>query len=225
MVDEHGQVVGVDAAHFRRLAAEVFGMVDDVLVDGHGTGDQHAQRLAAAPAGAADALPGRGDRARVGGQHHGVERADIDAQFQGIGRDHGLDLAVAQPFFDLAAHLGQIAAAVAAHRVPVLDGLFEIVLQVLDQDLGDQARIGKSDHLQSGFEQDAGDLAGHGDVGAADAQLAVDHRRVEKNQEFFAARRARSGRSATTSSSISFSASSAGLAMVAELMINTGRVP
>ena len=69
----------------------------------------------------ARALPGGRDGAGVAGHDHGVERTDIDAQFQRVGGDHGAQFAVAQLALDLAPLLGKIAAAVAANllRRPV----------------------------------------------------------------------------------------------------------
>ena len=66
-----------------------------------------------APPGAPEALPGRGDRARVAGADDGVEPADVDAELERVGRDDAEDLAGAQLPLDLAALLGQVAAAVA----------------------------------------------------------------------------------------------------------------
>jgi hypothetical protein len=46
-------------------------------------------------------------------------RADVDAEFERVGADHGHDRAVAQALFDFAAFGGQVAAAVAADLVVV----------------------------------------------------------------------------------------------------------
>ena len=49
--------------------------------------------------------------------HAGVERADVDAQFERVGRDDSADAAFAQAALDFAAFAGKIAAAIAANRL------------------------------------------------------------------------------------------------------------
>ena len=58
----------------------------------------------------------------VARHHAGVERADVDAQFQRVGRDHAANAAFAQTVLDLAALAGQIAAAIAANGVRLPPG-------------------------------------------------------------------------------------------------------
>ena len=66
-------------------------------------------------AGAAGLLPGGGDGAGVAAHHADVEPADVDAQLERVGGDHGADRAVAQSLLDGPPLVGQVAAAVAAH--------------------------------------------------------------------------------------------------------------
>src|SRR5690606_12038899 len=87
VVDEDFEIVGVDAGALRRRFKEVVRPLDDVLVHWRRRGDEYGYRGRLTPPRATGALPGRGDRAGVAGQHAGVERADIDAQLQRAGRD------------------------------------------------------------------------------------------------------------------------------------------
>ena len=65
--------------------------------------------------GAARALPCGGDGAGVARHHDGVQRTDIDAEFERIGGDHGADIARTKALLNLAALTRQIAAAITAH--------------------------------------------------------------------------------------------------------------
>ena len=83
----------------------------------------------------------------IAGHHHRVQRADVDAQLQRIGGDHGADLAVAQLALDLAALARQIAAAIAAHRVAGDRSALAGVFQIGEQDFGGQAVVGEDQRL------------------------------------------------------------------------------
>ena len=61
-------------------------MVDQVGVQRVVARHHHAERVAGAPAGAADLLPQRGAGAREAGEQHGVEAADVDAELERVGR-------------------------------------------------------------------------------------------------------------------------------------------
>ena len=145
---------------------------------------------ALAASGAARALPARGDGAGVSGHHHGVQRADVDAQLQGVGRHHGAYAAVAQPPLDLAALARQVAAAISAHRFGGDAAAVAGVLEIGHQDLGSQAVVGENQGLQPPLDEFQRHAAGLRDVAAADAELAVDHRRIVENEILLAPRRA-----------------------------------
>ena len=115
VIDQNLEVVGIDVRVFRRALEEIVGMLDDVLIQRRAGCHQHRQRSGLPAPGAAGALPRGGDGSRIAGHHHRVQRADVDAQLQRIGRHHAADLAVAQLALDLAALARQIAAAIAAH--------------------------------------------------------------------------------------------------------------
>ena len=66
--------------------------------DGGGNQNQPGGRddaLAPTPPPSPEALPQTGERARVAGTHHRVERTDVDAQLQCVGRHHAGQLAIA----------------------------------------------------------------------------------------------------------------------------------
>ena len=117
MVDENFQIVGLDVGMFGRAAEKIFRMLDDELIERRGRSHEHSAGSAAAASGASRALPGGGDRAGIAGHHAGIERADIDSQFQGAGGDHAANAPLAQAALDFAALAGQIAAAIAANRL------------------------------------------------------------------------------------------------------------
>ncbi len=62
----------------------------------------------------------------------------------------------------------------------VLDGLLDVLLEVGEEDLGDEPALGEDDGLEVVLEEERGDAPGLVDVGAPDAQgLVDDGRRVE----------------------------------------------
>ena len=65
--------------------------------------------------GAARALPCGGDGTGVTGHHYGIERTDIDTEFERVGGDDGADIARTKALLNLAALTRQIAAAITAH--------------------------------------------------------------------------------------------------------------
>ena len=95
MVEHHFQIVEIDVGAFRRTFEEVLGMLDDVLIERRTGRNQNCDRHLLTTPGAASALPRRGDGPRIAGHHHSVQRSDINAEFQCVGGDHGLDLAIA----------------------------------------------------------------------------------------------------------------------------------
>ena len=122
--------------------------------------------------------------------HRDVERADVDAELERVGGDDGAHLALAQPALDLAAAQRQVAAAIAAHLLGRARRALEVVLQIRRQDLGRQPALAEDDQLQLPLEELPGDAARFGEVRAPDAELAVDDRRVDEEEQLLAARRA-----------------------------------
>ena len=86
--------------------------------------------------------------AGVSGHHARIERADVDAQFQRIGRHHAADAAVAQAALDFAPLAGQIAAAIAANRLRLARLRRIRLLQISEQHFRVQPAIGENDGLQ-----------------------------------------------------------------------------
>ncbi len=114
VVEQDDQVVGVDQGLFGRAPKEVIGMVGQELVERAGGGHQDCQGGLVAAPGPSGLLPGAGDGARVPDQQRCAQAADVYAQFEGVGGNHGPDRPIPQAFFDGAALGGQVAAAVAA---------------------------------------------------------------------------------------------------------------
>ena len=113
VAEEDFEVVGVDVGRFRGAAEEILGVFDDVLIERSAGGDEDGDRKAATATGATGTLPGGGDGAGVAGHDNGVEGADIDAEFEGVGGDDTLDFAAADLAFDFTAFAGEVAAPVA----------------------------------------------------------------------------------------------------------------
>src|ERR1700694_1775269 len=90
-------------------------MAHDELIERRGRSHQQSTGATAAATGASGALPGGGDGAWVAGHHHGVERAHINAELEGAGRNHSANLSIAEASFDLAAFIRQVSSTVAAN--------------------------------------------------------------------------------------------------------------
>ena len=190
VVEEDVQIVRVDERPLGRLAEEVVRVVDDVLVEGAGRGHEDHQALAAPPPGAPGLLPGAGNGTGIAAEHASVELADVDAQFQRVGGNHGEDVSRAQFAFDLAPLRGQVAAAIAAHAAGVAERVAHHVLQIAHQHFHGEAGAGKNDGLHPGAQKPGGDVARFRDGAGADAELAVDDRRIVKDHVALARGRA-----------------------------------
>ena len=190
VIDQDLQVVGVDEGVLGRRVEEVRRVADHELVERRARRHHHRRRPARPPPGPAEPLPRRRDRARVARQHRDVERADVDAELERVGRHDAAHGPVAQPFLDLAPPVRQVAAAVAADHVRLAGRALVRVLQVPRQDLGREPALREHDHLQALVQELEGHRPRLRDVRPADAELPVHDRRVHEDEPLLAARRA-----------------------------------
>ena len=92
-----------------------------VLIERIVAGNQHHHRLAVGPStDAARLLPEAHRAARIAGDNGHVERADVDAQLERVGRDYPAQLTAAQSSFDFGTLVGPIARFVGAHAASQL---------------------------------------------------------------------------------------------------------
>src|SRR6516162_4154140 len=112
MIDQDFQIVWLDEGVLRRVAEEIVGMANDELIEWRRRSHEHRARTSAATPGASGALPGCGDGAGIAGHHHGVQRANIDAQFHSGSRDNAANAPVPKATLDFAALAGKIATAI-----------------------------------------------------------------------------------------------------------------
>ena len=153
VIDEDVQVVRIDQRAFGRGAEEIRRVPHDKLIDRGAAGDHHGGRPAGATTRASGTLPGRGNRARISGHHTHVERADVDAQLERVGRHHRSHGAFSQPFLDFAAPVRQISPAIPANALGPAWNVFEVVLQIGRQNFGRQSALCKGDELQVSLEK------------------------------------------------------------------------
>ena len=162
--------------------------MDDVLVDRGARRDEDRDARALPPAGPAELLPGRGDRARVAGQDRHVEAADVDAELERVGGDHAEDLAVAQAALDRPPLGRQVAAAIAADAAARAVALAQRLAQAGQQDLDRDPRPAEDDRLAPGPQEGQGPALGEGHRRAAGAALGMEDRRIDEDDVALAGR-------------------------------------
>src|SRR5947209_10097009 len=190
MVDQNFEVVRLDESVLRSVAKKIIRIAHDELIEWRRRCHQYRARTAAAAAGAARSLPGGGDGSGMTGHYDGVQRADVDAQFQSAGGYHAANFALTQTAFNFAALQWQVPAAIPAHRLRFA-GLRRIgLLQISKKDFGLQSGIGKHHGLQIALEKFLRDTRRFAYVAAANAQRAIYYRRIVKHKSFFCGGRA-----------------------------------
>ena len=165
-------------------------MVDDVLVDGRGRGDEDGDAHRLPAAGAADLLPGRGDGAGIAGEDGGVQPADVDAELQRVGADDAEHLAVAQAPLDGPPLRGQVAAAIAAHPRPRAAAFAERLADRREQQLDGRPRPPEDDGLAAGPQERQRPALGEREGRAARAGRRIEQWRIDEEEVPLAGRRA-----------------------------------
>src|SRR5439155_3587317 len=185
---QNQKVVRIDQSLFRIAAEEIFGMIDQILVER--TARRHVDRGSrpSAAAGTADLLPGAGNGSGIAAKNRGVEVADVDAEFESIRADHAADGTVAQPVLDLAPLQWQIATAVTAYRAALAESIRERLLQVAEEDFDLQPSSPEDDGLHPAAQEGLGDPLTLQRRGAPDAQLSIQHRWVVEEEALGPAR-------------------------------------
>ena len=190
MIDQNFQIVRLDVGMLGRAGEKILRMLDDKLIQGTRRSDQHGAGTPFAPPRPPGALPGRGDRAGISGHDRHVQRSDVDAEFERIGRDHGPDLAAAQAALDLPPLQRKIPAAIAFHYFRRAGRLRIILLQIREQHFGMQPAVGENNRLKPALQKLPGDAPRLIDIAAANAQKLVHDRRIVEDKIFFGRRRA-----------------------------------
>src|SRR5271163_1304181 len=108
MINENFEIVGLDERVLRSVAEEIVGMPHDELIERRRRSHHYGAGTAAAASRAPGALPGGGNRSGVAGHHYGIQRADVNSQFQGAGGDNSADAPIAETALDFPALVGKI---------------------------------------------------------------------------------------------------------------------
>ena len=103
--------------------------------------------------------------------------------------------------------------------------VLEILLEIRRQDLGRQPALREDDHLQVAAQELARDAPRFGEVRAADAELAIDDRRIDEDEDTSRRAARRSSRPARTAARPAARRARAGLAIVADEQMNCGFDP
>ena len=116
------------------------------------------RQSAPTPPGAAPHLTQRRDGARERRDDRGVQRADVDAELERVGRDDGVQLAAHEPRLELAALLRRVAGAVRG------DALGELGVEHVAHDLRDEldalARLDEADRARAPAHEGGDDRRG-----------------------------------------------------------------
>src|SRR5437868_7134296 len=159
VIDQYFEVIGVDVGVLRGALEEIFGMLDDVLIERRARSDQNGQGGTLPTSSSAGALPGGSDRAWIAGHYHCIQRPDIDSELERVGGDHCPDFALSELSFDLAALAWQIAAAISADPVARQGSPLARVAQILQQNLGRQPAVGEYQRLLVALDEFRRDAA------------------------------------------------------------------
>ncbi len=178
VVEQDQRLVRCDARMLGRGLGEEVRMPHHVLVQRLRAGHHHPQRGLLATTGAAEALPGRGDAARIAVEDDHVQAADIHAQLQRRGADDAVDVPGTHRPLGFAPLGGQVAAAVGADAGRFARVVVEDVLEVLGQHFDHQPALREDQRLQAGFDRDAGNAVALRAGGRTQAEIGVDHRRI-----------------------------------------------
>ena len=161
----------------------------------------------------------------IAGEDGDVEPADVDAQLEGVRRDHAEDLAVAQTALDRPALGREVAAAIAADPRARPEVLAECLAQRREHDL-DRRPAPSEDHRLAARPQERHRPAvGQRQVGAAGAGGDMGQGWLDQEDVALTATARRCGRRGSASDRSACVASSAGLAIVAEQQTMIGRLP
>src|SRR5579863_1909405 len=96
----------------RRTSEKVIGVLHDELIEWRRGSHQHGARAPAAASGAPRTLPGGRNRARIACHDCGVERSNINAEFERVCRNHAANSAFAQTVLDFSPFAREISPAI-----------------------------------------------------------------------------------------------------------------
>ena len=207
----------------RRLdpaAEQLVRLAHEVLVERVLGRDEHGEPVPAPPR-AAPLLAQRGDRAREADGDHGVEKPDVDAELERVGRGDAEQVALGEPPLDLAPLLGRVAGAVRRETRVVVEPLGG---EAVDQ-LRRLAALGEGQRPQAALDEARLELRRLGERRARAAR--APRRGAAGSRGRRCARRAarRRRRSPSTSLPSSSCASSPGFEIVAVASRNCGSEP
>ena len=190
MIHQNFQVVRLHVSVFRRAPKKIIRVLHDKLIERRGRRHHHRARRSIPAPGPPGSLPRRRDRSRVSSHHAGVERSDVDAQFQRVRRYHAAHPPFTQTALDFPALSRQISAAISSNGLG-LPGLRTIVLlQIRQQNLGVQPAVREHNRLQFAAQQ----LLRHPrrlvQIASANSEIAIHHRRIVKHKKFLRGGRA-----------------------------------
>ena len=178
----------VDHRRLGRLVEQVLGMVHEVLVERIVLRHQHRERVAVPSPRAPGLLPHRSARARVAGQHGGVERADVDAELECVRRRDREQFAVRQLPLELPTILGQVAGAIRLDPRALLR-VAHVATGELGQQLRGSPRPGEADRADVVLDQPRHQPRRLGERAPPCPVVLVDDRRVPEREQLLARRR------------------------------------
>ncbi len=95
MIDQDFEIVGLYEGVLGSITEKIIRMAHDELIERRRRSYQHGAGASTAASRASGPLPRGGDSAGVSGHDDGIERADIDAQFESTGRNDAANFSIA----------------------------------------------------------------------------------------------------------------------------------
>jgi hypothetical protein len=141
-------IVRIKNCRFHLSLKKLLGVLEKIVVQGVFLAHHDNQAFLLPPAHPAAALPGGHDGAGITHHNADIQRADINAQLQGGGGHHPVELAAGQLLLDLPALLGQKTGPIGSE---LLLQLPQPLAGPQGNQLGDLARLGIDDSAQAAF--------------------------------------------------------------------------
>src|SRR5438445_13056066 len=163
-------------------------MLHDELIERGRRRDEDRARASRSSSGAACPLPGRSNRSGIAGHDAGIERTNVDPEFECICGYNAKNAAVAQTAFNFAPLSRQVASTVTAYGFRLARLRRVRLLQVGQYHFGVQSAVCEHNRLQLPAKDLFCDSCRFVNVAAPNPEISVHHWRVVEHEKLLASR-------------------------------------